>query len=189
MRRHDLQGAHERESHLERGGRFACIDCSERLQCAVHGQPEHILPISSPTSAFQILNDGTVIDSRTGLMWTQCPLGQTLSNSACAGTPSLYTWADALTTAKAQNFAGHTDWRLPNVKELLSILEDQCSHPAFNADVFPIAQEIDAWSATPAVTLLVSMLDDAWTVNYGGGSAEHQSKGQPLAVLLVRVAK
>ena len=145
------------------------------------------IPISSPSTAFQIRSDGTVIDSRTGLMWTRCLLGQTVINNACTGTAALYTWADALNAAKVQNIAGHTDWRLPNVKELLSILEDQCANPALNADVFPVTQQFGVWSATPTMDTLDGILDDAWMME-STGWVRPLSKNQTTALLLVRTA-
>ncbi len=56
-------------------------------------------------------SNGTITDEATGLMWQQADSG--------AG----YTWEQALAYAEALDFAGHDDWRLPNVKELQSILD------------------------------------------------------------------
>ncbi|MCP4460472.1 MAG: DUF1566 domain-containing protein [Cytophagales bacterium] len=60
---------------------------------------------------FQNNNDGTITDSATGLMWMQDDNGQG------------YDWEDALSYAEGFEFAGHTDWRLPDVKELQSLLD------------------------------------------------------------------
>lgn len=54
--------------------------------------------------------DGTITDNVTGLMWTQTPInGVTLDES--------YSLADSDTTG------GHTDWRLPSIKEIYSLME------------------------------------------------------------------
>ncbi|MEZ4649872.1 MAG: DUF1566 domain-containing protein [Candidatus Eisenbacteria bacterium] len=55
--------------------------------------------------------DGTITDSATGLMWMQEDNG--------AGV----TWEDALSYSESLSFAGHDDWRLPNAKELQSIVD------------------------------------------------------------------
>ena len=61
--------------------------------------------------------DGTVTDSRTGLMWPKDGTGAGYSNQASK------TWDAAIDWAEALNFAGYTDWRLPNINELKSFQE------------------------------------------------------------------
>ena len=59
-------------------------------------------------------NDGTITDSATGLMWTQDDSGEGLK------------WGDALAYAQTKNdeiYLGYNDWRLPNAKELHSIVD------------------------------------------------------------------
>ena len=96
-------------------------------------------------------NDGTVTDARTGLLWTQCSLGQTWTESGCEGAAADLTWKEALQASQQFNdnggVAGHTDWRLPNIKELDSIVEHQCDSPAINLTFFP---------DTPSTTYLSS---------------------------------
>jgi hypothetical protein len=58
-------------------------------------------------------NDGTVTDKATNLMWQQTDDGIRRS------------WQDALIYAKNTTLAGHSDWRLPNIKELQSIVKYQ----------------------------------------------------------------
>ena len=64
-------------------------------------------------NAFTDLGDGTVRDAATGLMWTKADNG------------SPVTWQAALAWAQARSAAshlGHADWRLPNAKELHSLV-------------------------------------------------------------------
>lgn len=55
--------------------------------------------------------DGTITDLATGLMWQQADDGNT------------YDWESALSYAEALTLADHDDWRLPNAKELQSIVD------------------------------------------------------------------
>jgi hypothetical protein len=55
--------------------------------------------------------DGTITDRATGLMWTRADSGKPMD------------WRQALAYAESLKLAGHEDWRLPNVKELQSIVD------------------------------------------------------------------
>lgn len=58
--------------------------------------------------------DGTISDAATGLMWQQDDSGKG------------YNWEEALAWVEArntENYLGYSDWRLPNVKELQSIVD------------------------------------------------------------------
>jgi len=63
------------------------------------------------TNSFTDNSDGTVTDSATGLMWSQADNGTGVD------------WEDALSYAEDSTLAGHDDWRLPNAKELHSLLD------------------------------------------------------------------
>ncbi len=54
--------------------------------------------------------DGTVTDNNTGLMWQKTP-------------GSKRTWSSAVANASSFNLAGYTDWRLPTIKELYSLID------------------------------------------------------------------
>jgi hypothetical protein len=64
--------------------------------------------------------DGTVTDRATGLMWTQADSGAFKVGPRRDGRMD---WAGALAWAAGLDFAGHRDWRLPNAKELQSIVD------------------------------------------------------------------
>ena len=55
--------------------------------------------------------DGTITDNATGLMWMQDDNGEGVF------------WKDALSYAEGTEYAGYSDWRLPDAKELHSILD------------------------------------------------------------------
>ena len=122
--------------------------------------------------------DGTLFDSGTGLTWDRCVLGQTWSASigACTGTPETLSWSAGLQRANLASFFGRSNWRVPNVKELESIVDRRCSSPALNPDLFRGNQETMTWSSTPG-----------WAVNMADGSVlSGQVASTAMAVRLVR---
>lgn len=78
-------------------------------------------------------SDGTVTDNATGLMWQQEDDGNT------------YNWKDALAYAENSELAGYNDWRLPNTKELQSIVDyDKTTFPAID-ETFFVCTNDDSW--------------------------------------------
>ena len=114
---------------------------------------------TSPVEKFLDNNDGTVTDLRFGLTWTKCTFGQeyNVSDKTCVGEgKALNTWSDAIdsqTDINQQSFAGYDDWRLPNIKELQSIVERACKNPAIRPEVFPDSINAPYWSNTPDGTV------------------------------------
>ena len=64
--------------------------------------------------------DGTITDRATGLTWMQFDSGHLRAGSAHDGRMP---WEEALRWAETLHYAGHDDWRLPNAKELQSIVD------------------------------------------------------------------
>ncbi|PJZ51842.1 adhesin [Leptospira adleri] len=78
-----------------------------------------------PSRAFVDLNDGTVLDNRTGLIWQKCTKGQTWSSAfpdCSVGATIPENWNSALGTCNHLNLAGRI-WRLPNINELRSLID------------------------------------------------------------------
>ena len=66
--------------------------------------------------------DGTVTDNATGLMWAQNDSGDGVNTGPRSG----MTWEEALAWVQQKNnerYLGYSDWRLPNAKEMQSILD------------------------------------------------------------------
>ena len=82
----------------------------------------------------------------------------------------------------AGGFAGYTDWRLPNQKELQSIVERQCVSPSVNAGVFPATVNTFYWSASP----YAGSSTTAWGVGFYGGFEVASVKTNTNYVRLVR---
>ncbi|MBI5831151.1 MAG: DUF1566 domain-containing protein [Armatimonadetes bacterium] len=86
------------------GGRPEADGAHLFVRC-VRGNPDY------GRNDFHDNGDGTITDRATGLTWQQADAGSAMG------------WLDALTYAEGLKLAGHDDWRLPNAKELQSIVD------------------------------------------------------------------
>jgi len=127
---------------------------------------------------------GTVLDKKTGLMWKQCAEG--LAGVDCAtGSYAGYTWDVALRLAANSAHAGYRDWRLPNLKELRSIVEEQSMDPAINVTVFPNTPHNLGeafWSSSP----VAESPDYTWHVGFVNGYPAGDGRNNAFGVRLVR---
>ena len=80
--------------------------------------------IPFPEPRFTDNKDGTVTDNMTGLMWT-------IDAQQIQG---YMTWFDALIECNDLEFAGYDDWRMPNVREMLSLIDYGSRRPALTPD-------------------------------------------------------
>lgn len=137
---------------------------------------------TAPASRFTDNGDGTVTDQATRLQWKRCSEGQTWSGGTCTGRLISYRWQQALQHADTAIDAGKSDWRLPNIKELTSIVEEACIRPAIDLSVFPAAPDDGYWSSSPAAAIP----DKAWRTNFYYGDIQPYGKGYDSRVRLVR---
>jgi hypothetical protein len=153
--------------------------------CLAKGQTclESIAP-TTPITNFTDNADGTVTDTRVGLMWMRCSLGQTWINSTCAGEALELSWQQALVSAHGYVYADQSGWRVPNVKELASITEGQCVRPAINTSIFPNTPSDDFWTSSPAV----SDPQRAWVIAFFNSSNSIKDKSLFVYTRLVRTA-
>lgn len=131
--------------------------------------------------------DNVVTDKQTGLMWKQCSEG--LSGADCTtGAADSENWENAFISAGLQNlvqFAGYTDWRLPNLKELRSIRVSNCDNPSINVNIFPNTVAAPYWSSSPIME--IGYDNSSWVVNFGTYEANFIYNRNDLAkVRLVR---
>ncbi|MCI5209748.1 MAG: DUF1566 domain-containing protein [Candidatus Electrothrix sp. ATG2] len=147
------------------------------------GCDEDLSP-TTPDSQFDVDNvNGVVTDKKTGLIWKKCLSGQTGSDCS-GGAVGSYNWTTALGLAS-------DGWRLPNIKELQSIVEEQCFQPAINETIFPSTPAVsNVWSNSPDS----SDITKAWYVTfhgtggngYGNTLVEPQINSSNMHVRLVR---
>lgn len=147
-------------------------------------KPESI-PVSASDSQFQDNSDGTITDLKTGLMWKQCSEGK--SGADCdSGGAQILTWEQALQWVKMVNtsggFAGHNDWRLPNIKELSSLVALECSDPAINLTRYPNTPSSGYWSSS----VVAGDVNYAWRVFFSNGSSIWYEKFNGSQLRLVR---
>lgn len=173
----------------ERGGPQTTIKSTSRFVRLVHSGSPPLL------STYQTNTNGTVTDTVTGLIWDRCSLG--LSGANCdVGSAQRFSWSNALAEVSVRNSANHlgfSDWRLPNAKELHSLLRVNTT-PMIDTNTFPntplgttqvgsVIEFNHHWSATSANANPAH----AWLTNLGDGfNSAFLPKANPYYVRLVR---
>jgi hypothetical protein len=105
----------------------------------------------APAGRYTIAS-GTVYDTKTKLTWQQAVPSTT------------YAWAGAKTYCAALGTTlGGTGWRLPTIKEVVTLLDfSQLTAPPIDANAFPATPSAYFWSSTPGAGTASS----AWAVNF-----------------------
>lgn len=128
-----------------------------------------------------VANGAEVTDTVTGLVWRRCVEGQRWKGSSCEGSPLKFNWPKALDRARSEA-SGGIPWRLPNVKELGSLVDDSRANPAIDTAVFPgVYNEIFRTSTHAAGAAW-----GAWCVHFGDGSVGYTNRNHHFPVRLVR---
>ena len=116
--------------------------------------------------------DGTITDLATGLMWQKADSGTTMN------------WEQALGYAEELEYAGYNDWRLPNAKELHSIVDysraPDALDPAFRSAAIDPAFDITEteswfWTSTTHGDNLFGIY-----ICFGRALSAWQWRGQPM---------
>ena len=145
-----------------------------------------LIPCAATAQPFVVSADGQeVTDSATGLIWRRCAEGMVISLGACTGTASTFSHELALTRARTEAIATGIAWRLPNVKELSSIVDISLSNPAIDATAFPATPADAFWSASPNV----GIPSCAWIVYFINGGVGYNSRTSSSKVRLVRAGQ
>ncbi len=119
--------------------------------------------------------DGTVSDNATGLMWNQDDSGEGML------------WSDALDYAEGSELAGHNDWRLPNAKELQSIVDYSRSPSTSNsAAIDPIlncTEIINEAGQSDYGSYWSSTTHSNWVEDHSGANAAYVCFGRAMGYM------
>jgi len=152
---------------LPQTGQTTCYDASGNvIACAGTGQDGALQEgVAWPSPRFTDNGDQTQTDNLTGMIWPKD--GSTPTIGSCTG--GAMTWQGALdyvACLNTNNYIGHSDWRLPNINELESVVNAGRSNTDtwLNEQGFSYVQPGDYWSSTAQVDYPY----DAWLVDMGG---------------------
>lgn len=121
------------------------------------------IPRSAPDTRYQIVagsQGAEVRDLYTQLIWQRCSVGQQWDGTTCTGQAQTFSWIDALKAGSSQQ-----GWRLPNIRELQTLVEDACADSSINYVIFPNTPAQDYWTSSPSI----SSPNQAWAVSFSVG--------------------
>jgi hypothetical protein len=171
----------EHPAGVPKTGQTECYETDGNIiDCAGTGQDgEYQYGTPCPEPRFTDNSNGTVTDNCTGLIW--------LKNANCFG---IRAWATALndTIVLASGSCGLTDgsiagdWRLPNVKELQSLIDFGNENPALPSGHPFTGVQYQYWSSTTRI----DSSGDAWVVYMGYGHVHDLNMASDYSVWPVR---
>lgn len=112
--------------------------------------------LETPESPRFRVDGDTVLDRTTGLMWSR--------ENVPGGSMN---WKAAQEACKKLQLGGHSDWRLPTIRELLTLVDYERHNPAIDTEAFK-CESAYYWTSTPAAS---SPGDYAWDVGFNDGFA------------------
>lgn len=135
-------------------------------------------PLANIQTRYVISTDGNeVTDNTTGLIWRRYAEGIKITANSYSGNATAFSMDQAQGWAHKEASTTGKPWRLPSLKELLSIVDSSRCNPAIDMDAFPGTPGSPFWSAPPAADEPAY----AWGVNFDYGyvdyGSEHNSAG------------
>ena len=115
-----------------------------------------------------------VTDSNSGLQWQDNTAAKTVTRS----------WQEAISYCEALNLGEKSDWRLPNINELISLVNDTRYNPAIYTTFQNVASNF-YWSSTT----YASNSYFAWFVNFYNGGRYDSGKNRNYYVRCVRAGQ
>jgi hypothetical protein len=152
-------------------GQTTCYNNDTEITCPGPGQAFYGQDANYKGKAAAYRDNGSTIqDLVTGLVWQQADDGVSRNGY------------DAATYCQDLDLGGQTDWRLPSVRELLSIVDAGRSSPAISP-VFSCSTSTSLYWST---TLSAATASSAWTVGFSAGAAAANAKTLSYKVRCVR---
>ncbi len=125
-----------------------------------------------PGTRFTDSGANTIEDNLTGLMWAKDMSVPTVSS--CTG--GAMNWQNALTYVSCLNsidYLDYSDWRLPNRKELLSVVDRGQNSPAFPSGYpFTGYSASNYWSSSS----VIASANAAWDIHFKMGNVYYADK-------------
>jgi len=118
-------------------------------------------------------NENIVTDSNTGLQWQD--------DSIVSGR----SWTQAIDYCENLTLDTHSDWRLPNLKELTSIMDDSRTSPSIDTSAFENTAPSYYWSST----IYAGYSRYAWYVDFYDGYQRNSNKSKDYHVRCVRAGQ
>jgi len=131
-------------------------------------------------AAFSDNGDGTITDASSSLMWEKCDFGK--ATTTCAGAASTFSFANASTTCKNLRLVSQSDWRIPQVAELDTIVDRTKQNPSINGTYFASTTIQWHWTNEPRV----STPANGWVVMFDEGSVSDDVKTVAYPIKCVR---
>jgi len=163
-------------------GQTTCYNAAGApIACAGTGQDGDLKAgVAWPAPRFVVgtgvgTTDQCVTDTLTGLMWMRAPDSVTS------------TWAAALTSANNLTLCGFSDWRLPNINELESLVNSEAASQAafLNTQGFTGVQASNYWSSSSYAASAAS----AWIVLMDDGGVDASNRANSSYVWPVRAGQ
>jgi Protein of unknown function (DUF1566)/Thrombospondin type 3 repeat len=158
-------------------GQSKCYDNETEIACPLPGEPfygQDTQHACNPHS-YTDFENGIILDNVTGLMWQQ------------ATEPGTYNWDQALTYCENLTLpeGGYSDWRLPTIKELTTLMDSSIPPPGptLNTNYFPDTVASYYWSSTT----LENDTARAWYADFHFGFLNNGSK--PEGYIYVRAVR
>lgn len=126
--------------------------------------------VTLPNPRFADYGDGRVADNLTGLEWAKAP-------HSLSGNSGATTWSNAIDFCNNLVYAGHSDWRMPSFKELLSLQDYGRKSPSlpignpFSGLQHTYKPGLYYWSSTSAIDNRNAVL-----VNFGDSFVSGNAK-------------